>query len=199
MTILSAYVTNLGKYNEGALVGEWVQFPTTKEKINEVFKNIGIGGIYEEWFITDYESDIDYLTDSLGEFENLNELNYLAEMIDNLYEMDVETLQGTLCLESVSSVADIINVIENLDDCFVRYPGVEDDRNLGWYIVNESGYYDTKDLGPLADYIDYEALGRDADINAGGTYTDYGYVEQIGSISTVYEGLDDIPDEFRII
>ena len=199
MTILSAYVTNLGKYNEGTLVGEWVQFPATKEKINEVFKNIGIGGIYEEWFITDYESDIDYLTDSLGEFENLNELNYLAEMIDNLYEMDVETLQGALCLESVSSVADIVNVIENLDDCFVRYPGVEDDRDLGWYLVNESGYYDTKNLGPLADYIDYEALGRDADINAGGTYTDYGYVEQTGSISTVYEGLDDIPDEYRII
>ena len=25
-----AYVTNLGKYNEGALVGEWVKFHTTQ-------------------------------------------------------------------------------------------------------------------------------------------------------------------------
>ena len=26
-----AFVTNLGKYNEGMLVGEWVKFPTTEE------------------------------------------------------------------------------------------------------------------------------------------------------------------------
>ena len=25
----AAFITNLGKYNEGALVGEWVKFPTT--------------------------------------------------------------------------------------------------------------------------------------------------------------------------
>ena len=26
-----AFVTNLGKYNEGKLVGEWVKFPTDTE------------------------------------------------------------------------------------------------------------------------------------------------------------------------
>ena len=50
-----AFVTNLGKYNEGELVGEWVEFPITNEEMQEVFKRIGIGGRYEEWFITDYE------------------------------------------------------------------------------------------------------------------------------------------------
>ena len=25
----AAFITNLGKYNEGELVGEWVKFPTT--------------------------------------------------------------------------------------------------------------------------------------------------------------------------
>lgn len=27
-----AFITNLGKYNEGELVGEWVKFPTTSEE-----------------------------------------------------------------------------------------------------------------------------------------------------------------------
>ena len=55
--ILSAYVTNLGKYNEGELVGKWLDFPTTQKEINTVLKEIGIDGIrYEEIFITDYES-----------------------------------------------------------------------------------------------------------------------------------------------
>ena len=29
----AAFITNLGKYNEGALVGEWVKFPTTAEEL----------------------------------------------------------------------------------------------------------------------------------------------------------------------
>ena len=39
----AAFITNLGKYNEGELVGEWVKFPTTAEELKEVFKRIGIG------------------------------------------------------------------------------------------------------------------------------------------------------------
>ena len=51
-----AFVTNLGKYNEGELVGEWVHFPTTEEEMKKVFERIGIGSkgefgqVYEEWF-----------------------------------------------------------------------------------------------------------------------------------------------------
>lgn len=56
----SAYITNLGKYTEGRTEGEWVDFPTTKEKLQETMKRIGIGDkradgtVYEEIFITDY-------------------------------------------------------------------------------------------------------------------------------------------------
>ena len=28
-----AFITNLGKYNEGFLVGEWVKFPVTNEEM----------------------------------------------------------------------------------------------------------------------------------------------------------------------
>ena len=31
----AAFITNLGKYNEGELVGEWVKFPTTAEELKE--------------------------------------------------------------------------------------------------------------------------------------------------------------------
>ena len=42
-----AFVTNLGKYNEGCLVGEWVKFPVTNEEMQAVFRRIGIGRRYE--------------------------------------------------------------------------------------------------------------------------------------------------------
>ena len=53
--VFEAYVTNLGKYNEGALVGEWVKFPTTPEEMQEVFKRIGINAQYEDCLL--YTSD----------------------------------------------------------------------------------------------------------------------------------------------
>lgn len=73
-----AFVTNLGKYNEGMLVGEWVKLPTTEEEMQKVFERIGIGKQdefgqpYEEWFITDYECPIYGVQKMLGEYENLD-------------------------------------------------------------------------------------------------------------------------------
>ena len=32
----AAFITNLGKYNEGELVGEWVKFPTTADELKKV-------------------------------------------------------------------------------------------------------------------------------------------------------------------
>lgn len=74
----AAFITNLGKYNEGDLVGEWVKFPTTAEEMQKLFERIGIGSKddfgqpYEEWFITDYDCYVDDLYDKLGEYENLD-------------------------------------------------------------------------------------------------------------------------------
>ena len=56
-TILSGYLSNLGKYTEGRPAGEWVSFPTTAEHLKEVFDRIGIDGKnYGELHITEYQS-----------------------------------------------------------------------------------------------------------------------------------------------
>ena len=36
-------ITNLGKYNECELIGEWVKFSTTAEEIKATLDSIGIG------------------------------------------------------------------------------------------------------------------------------------------------------------
>lgn len=40
--MLRIYLTNLGKYNEGMLVGEWVDLPVSEEELEKVFKRIGV-------------------------------------------------------------------------------------------------------------------------------------------------------------
>ena len=163
-----AFVTNLGKYNEGELVGEWVKFPTTEEEMQKVFERIGIGSKdefgqpYEEWFITDYECPIYGVQKMLGEYESLDKLNYLAALIDELSLSDQEKLVAIMeagC-DEVSDIDDLINLTFNLD-CYDVMPGISDESDLGYYYAHEIGIYSEKDLGPLADYIDYERYGRD--------------------------------------
>lgn len=57
--MLKIYIANLGKYNEGELVGKWVELPC--EDLDEVLKEIEVvdGTAYEEYAIHDYESDME--------------------------------------------------------------------------------------------------------------------------------------------
>ena len=134
-----AFVTNLGKYNEGMLVGEWVKFPTTEEEMQKVFERIGIGKQdefgqpYEEWFITDYECPIYGVQKMLGEYESLDKLNYLAALIDELSLSDQEKLVAIMeagC-DEVSDIDDLINLTFNLD-CYDIMPGINDESDLGY-------------------------------------------------------------------
>ena len=201
----AAFVTNLGKYNEGELVGEWVKFPTTPEEMQAVFQRIGIGEtddfgcVYEEWFITDYDCYVDGLYDKLSEYSNLDELNYLASKLDDMMQYDYDKFCAAVYMgDHTSSIQDLINLTENLD-CYDVYPDIEDDEDLGRYYLEEVD----ASLVPkhLRNYIDYEAYGRDIRFSDGGEYTDFGYVRDTGSsFVEFYNGdREDIPEEYRIM
>ena len=83
MTVFEAYITNLGKYAEGQLVGETLKFPATTEEVQSLLKNIGVDGVrYEEFFITAFDGDVMGLYDYLTEYENLDELNQRRKVKD---------------------------------------------------------------------------------------------------------------------
>ena len=196
--LFEAYVTNLGKYNEGELVGEYLKFPTTPEEVQALLKRIGVDGVrYEEIFITDFNGDVLGLYDHLGEYENLDELNHLACLLSELDQSDLEKFEAVIDSgEHTSSVADLINLTQNLD-CFEFYPDVHSDEELGRMYVLEFGGVEVPEH--LIDYIDYEAYGRDVRINDSGHYAPGGYVADNRSrFLEYYTGLDDIPDEHRV-
>ena len=45
---MAVYIANLGKYNEGELVGDWFTFPIDEEDVKE---KIGLNERYEEYAI----------------------------------------------------------------------------------------------------------------------------------------------------
>ena len=201
----AAFITNLGKYNEGELVGEWVKFPTTAEEMKEVFKRIGIGQRddfgqpYEEWFITDYDCYVDGLYSKLGEYENLDELNYLASKLDEMSESEYAQFQAGMEMgDHCGSLQEIINLTENLD-CYEVYPHIEDYDDLGRYYIDELEVMQVPEH--LQNYIDYEAYGRDVAMDENGSFTDQGYVRDTGDrFCEYYDGeRGSIPDEYRVM
>ena len=201
----AAFITNLGKYNEGELVGEWVKFPTTAEKMKEVFKRIGIGQRddfgqpYEEWFITDYDCYVDGLYDKLGEYESLDELNYLASKLDEMSDSEYAQFQAGMEMgDHCGSLQEIINLTENLD-CYEVYPHIEDYDDLGRYYIDELEVMQVPEH--LQNYIDYEAYGRDVAMDENGSFTDQGYVRDTGDrFCEYYDGeRGSIPDEYRVM
>ena len=201
----AAFITNLGKYNEGELVGEWVKFPTTAEEMKEVFKRIGIGQRddfgqpYEEWFITDYDCYVDGLYDKLGEYESLDELNYLASKLDEMSDSEYAQFQAGMEMgDHCGSLQEIINLTENLD-CYEVYPHIHDYDDLGRYYIDELEVMQVPEH--LQNYIDYEAYGRDVAMDENGSFTDQGYVRDTGDrFCEYYDGeRGSIPDEYRVM
>lgn len=193
--ILSAFVTNLGKYNEGELVGRWLDFPTTQKEINQTLQEIGIDGVrYEEFFITDYESDICGLTDCLGEYESLYALNFLAEKIQES-ACTMDELEALLDFGVyTSSVTDLVALLDNMD-CFIIYSEVETDYDLGYYYAHELGMLEELKGSTLANYIDYESYGRDVRLEEGGVYTKNGFY--VCMLSDIDIQSEDIHEEIQ--
>ena len=196
--ILEAYVTNLGKYNEGRLVGAPLNFPTTTEEVQALLKRIGVDGVrYEEIFITNFESDILGLYDHLGEYESIDELNHLAHLLSGMDDDELAKLEAVMDSgEYTGSVKDLINLTQNLDS-YDFYPDVENEEDLGRLYIQEFEAVQVPEH--LIDYIDYEAYGRDVQINEGGHFAPGGYVMcNHGSFVEHYHGIEDIPPEHRV-
>lgn len=197
-SLFEAYITNLGKYNEGELVGETLKFPTNPQEVQALLKHIGVDGIrYEEFFITSFDGDVLGLYDYLSEYENLDELNHLACLLSELEQGELEKFEAVIDSgEHTSSVADLINLTQNLD-CYDFHPGVDDEEMLGRLYVEDMESLEVPDN--IKPYFDFEAYGRDVSINENGHFAPGGYVTKVSDdFREVYHGPQDIPAEHKV-
>ena len=196
-TILSGYLSNLGKYTEGRPAGEWVTFPTTAEHLKEVFDRIGIDfQNYGEWHFTEYQSSIPGLTQRLTEQEHPDELNYLAKLLSMQFDDDREKFIAAVAYgDHTRDLQDIINLAQNLD-CYWIYPSVKNEEDYGHYLVEE---LEEPELPEEAKkYFMYEEYGRDAAINDGGRFTEQGYIYNNRNTFTQWYDGRDVPEEYRV-
>lgn len=90
------YITDLEAYNNGHLVGAWLELPMQDDTLAEAMQEVLYRGRneckhkhhHEEVFITDYEADI-----TISEYDNIYRLNELAERLDGISSDDLLKLK----------------------------------------------------------------------------------------------------------
>lgn len=161
---MKIFLTNLGKYNEGELVGEWVELPVSQEELSKVFERIGINEDYEEYFITDYECDF-Y---KIGEYDDLDELNEIAEQIEELNEEESDIVKS-LISELGYTLEEAIEKASSGD--YRIYYDCDDMEDVAYQVVEECGYLENVP-DDVARYFDYESFGRDLGIEGSYIFLD---------------------------
>ena len=147
-------LTNLGKYNEGYLIYKWLELPATDDEIKAAMDEIGINERYEEWFITDYECS--YL--QIGEYDSIDELNEIAEALDDLDDYEKDIVKVLL-----DEGYDLDEALEIKDDCIV-WSDCDDMADVAYQMYEEGLLGDIPEH--LVNYIDWEAYGRDLSFEA---------------------------------
>lgn len=179
---MKVWIGNLGKYNEGYLVGNWLELPKSEKEINDFLRNVvGLqltqtevdkalatdGVCYEEWFIADYD-EVQFTTAELGEYTNLESLNLLAAYEDKCNDFDA--VNAYCDVHNISDIQEICNVVEQQDKLAVftyHFTSHLNDNEL-----KAHAYIDEMGVGfanfsdeDLARFIDYAVLGRSYDID----------------------------------
>ena len=148
-------LTNLGKYNEGELVFEWISLPFTDDELRVALDKIGINSNYEEYFISDYELSINY---EISEYENIEALNDLFWRIDELNDSEIDDLN--IILEMENNLNRALDILENGEYCIINDVNNNEDLGAG-YIEEIYGGIEELPRETLEQYFDYESFGRD--------------------------------------
>lgn len=160
------YIANLGKYNEGELVGEWVDLPVTEEELEEVYIRIKVahrdedgefvpyymeyGITYEETAIHDYDSDMGV---TAGEWDDVMKLSELVEELEGLSEYELEIVKAYReCYDD-----DLREAIDAIDRC-VYWNNMTMAEVAELEIKERYGCDNIPDI--FFDYFDYEKYAR---------------------------------------
>lgn len=204
LTNITVYVANLGRYNEGCLVGGWITLPVPQTKLDTFLKETvgleldshiayekGLRGerVYEEYAIHDYEYNggLEALGYTPSEYTNLDDLNILAATLVSQSPAASEFEAIRLCAEQNamdSGPLDYANLVLQADEIpFYGYDFEEiqyadtwtNEEKLGRTLLEGSPIINTLNAANLLDYFDFERYGSDHAHNC--TLADEGYLD----------------------
>lgn len=159
----SVYVGTYAKYNNGDLSGEWVDLDNFNnyDEFIDYCKEIHKDEADPEFMFQDYENIPSiYITESTLKPE-------VWDYIDKIKEYDKDVVDAVL--ENGNSLDDVDDAIY-YDDCMNM-------TDVAERIVDEMGGPEELSIDTLSQYFDYEAYGRDLEIEGTFIKAGNGYVQ----------------------
>ena len=162
--MLKIFITDLQAYNEGHLVGKWIELPLTAFELAQALSEVlsegeTVSGTdnHEEVFITDYEAEI-----TIGEYDDIYRLNELAEAMEAFSDEDLLKLR-LLSYEGYNEREVIDNGLDSYDVDIYDY---RDNKSFtDTFELLASDFVDEGLYGEIPKalefYIDYSAIARD--------------------------------------
>lgn len=181
--MLKIWIGNLGKYNEGDLVGDWINLPKSEEGINKFLKEVvGLNNEYEEYMINDYETDLPY---KVSGYDSIQRLNLLAKVSENIQNM--EAIEGYANLEGDLSIEELMNLIIQEDDILyynydINNQNMSAEEKYGYMLIEMMGLKEVLEKHEIDGYFDYERYGRDAETSGYVELLDKGYIDRSESL-----------------
>ena len=163
--MFKVYIMNLGKYNEGDLLGEWLTLPAEQKEIQEVFNNIGINELYEEYIVADNENTFEF---KINEYSNIEELNQVAGYLESLDEYEQQQVNALLDGGYID-YQNLVNEDVNLDNhTFIELDQntiLSDESNLAYSLIDTFYNGDLSQIQDIENYFDYEKFANDLYFN----------------------------------
>lgn len=148
-------LTNLTAYTEGVLLFKWLELPATEEEINEAYNSIKRSDRDEEFFITDYETELDGF--EIGEYDSIEKLNELAEQLAGLDENELLIFQAYAEYYGYDEAFEKLLTGELDGNIYYDCDTMED---VAYQVIEECGVLD-QIPDNLQCYFDYDAYARD--------------------------------------
>ena len=114
------------------------------------------------------------------ESEDIDSLNRLCRAIEPLNEAEREKLNAVVLMAKPGSAGEVRQLAENLDQ-FEFAPDVQTLEDYGRYMIQESGHFEYDEN--LEGFYDYHHFGEIRSREAGGEFTDLGYVSYHGTLT----------------
>lgn len=168
--VFSIFAQNLAYYNEGYIVGDWIDLPQSPETIDKYLKEIvKVDNEHEEYEIADVD-DLPFPYESV-QWSNVRNINNLAIVYGKLNEFQKEAIEAYLVYsgEEHYSINELINICLQVDDiAYYQYyfKGIENCENcsseikMGYTMAEENGLYNELEKLGVVNYFDFEKYGE---------------------------------------
>lgn len=207
----AAFVANLGKYNEGDIVGDWLPLPYDPDELGGWLRQYALIGTadefgqpYEEYLVMDFDN-LPVVADSVGlgdllaregmQYVSLPDLNLMAAACEEARLADNEALEAycRYC-DTPSTIDEACNLLVQADD-IPYYPftcsGASPEESMGLTYAEETGLADALEgvdvgttLPSASSYLDYGSLGADL-ATLGYGLMESGYINTLADVPSL--------------